>query len=116
MKKFSISKEIQETHNKIAYEWAGGIKNGILHNQGWSRRNVDRIWKKIIENYLHKNPSDSIILDGGCGNGQWIEYLGNIWGFKQIVGIDFSEKMLKAAKIRIGNTLNVKWIQSSLED
>lgn len=122
MKKSSIFQEIKEIHNNIAWEWGGGINNGIYYHKdlnnykGWIRQKIDKIWKQIIKNYLKKNPLDMVLLDGGCGNGQWIEYLGKTWGFKQLVGVDFSEEMLRAAKTRIENSLNVVWIIADLED
>jgi ubiquinone/menaquinone biosynthesis C-methylase UbiE len=49
-----------------------------------------------IDTFLEKLPPKSKILDAGCGPGQTVSYIAKK-GF-QVIGIDFSNKMLSIAK------------------
>lgn len=58
-------------------------------------------WPQTIE-FINELPEDGTILDLGCGNGRNIEYLASVQrGFK-IIGLDFSMKMLRIAKRKLG--------------
>ncbi len=52
--------------------------------------------KKLTEIYLKYLPKDGLILEAGCGLGQWVGYLGSK-GYN-IVGIDYNESTISQAK------------------
>ena len=60
---------------------------------------------QFLKNLINK---ESIVLDVGCGNGRTIKFLSPF--VKRIVGIDYSEKMLGAAKENLENLENVELI------
>ncbi|HEV8601031.1 MAG TPA: class I SAM-dependent methyltransferase [Patescibacteria group bacterium] len=75
--------DLKATYNKIARDWFNDHKE----SDWWSESAL-----KFL-NYLSKGDK---ILDVGCGGGLKSKYLGKL-GFK-VVGIDFSEEMIKIAK------------------
>lgn len=48
----------------------------------------------IIDPYLQRLPKDALILDGGCGRGEWVRLLSN-HGF-QTTGVDISKELIAA--------------------
>lgn len=74
---------LKDTYNKIAKDWA-------LDHPG------DTWWIEGVDKYLSYLPSQGSILDVGCGPGQKTQYLVSK-GF-EVVGADFSEKMVELAK------------------
>jgi SAM-dependent methyltransferase len=59
-------------------------------------------------------PSDYIVADLGCGTGQTTALLAD--HVKQVIGIDSSAAMLKAARKRIGERENVDLFRADLEN
>lgn len=78
-----FSMDLKSTYNKIASDWHQDHKN-------------DAKWAKILDQLVGLLPQDAEILDLGCGPGLEAKYLTNK-GFK-VLGIDFSEKMIKIAR------------------
>lgn len=93
-----------------------------LHFNKWSKfYDKDIIWGKyftygydkvieILNKHLNKYKKKEI-LDIGCGTGELEFKLNNLTEIKQIIAIDFSEKMLNIAKLK-NNQQNVKFILS----
>ncbi|HMB95593.1 MAG TPA: class I SAM-dependent methyltransferase, partial [Tepidisphaeraceae bacterium] len=59
-------------------------------------------------------PSDYVVADLGCGTGQTTELLAD--HVKQVIGIDSSAAMLKAARKRMGERENVDLFRADLEN
>ncbi len=104
----------QETYNKTVDQYT---------------KNTDSLLPaKELENFCSLLPKNAVILDLGCGPGRDAEYF-NKEGYK-VTGIDFSEKMIEAAKKRVkkatfeqmdmvnlilnDNTFDGVWAHSSL--
>src|SRR3982751_4276688 len=58
-------------------------------------------------------PSDYVVADLGCGTGAMTAKLSTV--VKQVIAVDNSQAMLKAAKRRIGETLNVDLRRGELD-
>lgn len=54
-----------------------------------------------IDEFLEKLPKKGVVLDAGCGPGQFSQYMARK-GF-EVVGIDFSNEMLEIAKQKVQN-------------
>lgn len=76
--------DLKSTYNKIAEDWFNDHKNDVL----WWTEGAD-IFSSLLKN-------KGLVLDVGCGAGTKAEYLANK-GFN-VVGVDFSEKMIELAK------------------
>lgn len=78
--------DLKSTYNKIAKDWMQSH-----HSDTW--------WIEGTDKYLSHFESNASLLDIGCGAGEKSKYIIKK-GFK-ITGIDFSEKMIKLAKISV---------------
>ena len=87
-----------------------------INNEFWSG------YKTMLLTLIDKRFSENeIAYDLGCGTGEGIKFLTHL-GFKNIKGIDLSEKMIKKARQKfknidfvIGNMLDIKdWAPGSL--
>ena len=74
---------LKETYNKIAEDW---VKD---HND-------DTWWQEGTEYFLSLLPRGSRVLDVGCGGGIKTRYISDM-GY-EVIGIDFSEKMIEIAR------------------
>lgn len=97
--KNSIAQEIMEAHDRLAETYAGGIFRELKPNSFsyWSIRIILENIKYILTSYSNV---DGILLDAGCGNGQFTEMFVKNLNIKKVIGVDFSENMLKVAKER----------------
>ena len=72
----------------------------------YAARRVDRSWVDAISGLVQ--PKGKIVLDIGCGGGiyslAWAEM-----GVKQVIGIDFSEKMIETARENLREITNVSF-------
>ena len=66
----------------------------------------------IVANNMKKSNKDIILLDGGCGTGNYIVEFHEIVG--KVIGIEFNDGMLKKAKEKIGKSANIELIKGSL--
>lgn len=75
------------------------IENQVrdFYNQNYKRFDSTRysIWSEV-KKFIDQIPTNSIILDAGCGNGKNMVYLKNK-GYS-VKGIDFSNKLLQVCK------------------
>ncbi|WP_455392512.1 class I SAM-dependent methyltransferase [[Eubacterium] cellulosolvens] len=80
-------RSIRKTYNEIAAEF-----------------DVTRYkpWPQTVE-FIDELPDDGRVLDLGCGNGRNIVYLASINRGFRIIGLDFSERMLRIAKNKIND-------------
>lgn len=97
--KDSIAQEIKEAHDRVAETYAGRIFRELNPNsyEYWSVRIILKIIKHILISHCNRN---DIFLDAGCGNGQFTEMFVKNFDIKKVIGVDFSENMLKVAKGR----------------
>ena len=82
------------------------------YKASWGDINAISLEIQAISEYL---ADDQIVLDAGCGNG-YSTFLQSIsYDFKKIIGVDFSESMIKFTKdkeysdieFKVGNILNL---------
>jgi len=78
--------DLKSTYNKIARDW-------MVDHQG------DSWWKTGIDKFISLLKQKDIVLDVGCGAGEKSIYLAKN-GLK-VIGMDFSEEMIKIAKERL---------------
>jgi len=65
------------------------------------------------------NNVDGILLDAGCGNGQFTEMFVKSFDIKKVIGVNFSENMLKVAKKRArekGYEDRIRLVRADLEN
>lgn len=115
--KHNIAQEIKEAHDRIAETYAGGIFRELNPNSYsyWSIRIILENIKYILTSYCNV---DGILLDAGCGNGQFTEMFVKNFDIKKVIGVDFSENMLKVAKKRArekGYEKRVELVKANLE-
>ncbi len=115
--KDSIAQEIMEAHDRLAETWAGGIFRELKPNSFsyWSINIIQKILKHILTSYSNV---DGILLDAGCGNGQFTEMFIKSLDIKKVIGVDFSENMLKVAKERAkkkGYEARIRLVRANLE-
>ena len=118
MRDKKISQEIRKAHSRVSGTYAGGILGELKPNSYpyWNRRQLLTYIKYALERYCAK---DGILLDAGCGNGQFTEIFIKQYGIKEVVGVDFSEEMLDVAKERAevkGYSQHFKAVKANLED
>lgn len=65
----------------------------------------------IIRNLLNQN-QDQVLLDAGCGTGNYIAALAP--SVKKIIGLEFNSGMLKQAQSKFKNSEKVELVQGSL--
>ena len=75
--------DLKETYNKIAEDW---------HKEHGS----DNWWVDATNKFISLLGTGAIVLDVGCGSGHKAKYL--IKNGLNVVGLDFSEKMIEIAK------------------
>lgn len=75
--------ELKETYNRIAEDWVRDHNN-------------DTWWREGTEHFLSLLPRGARVLDVGCGGGTKARYLSEKG--LEVVGIDFSEKMIEIAR------------------
>ncbi len=112
---------IQKTHRRIAHEYACFHVGGFPPDSAlfWSTQrivaNVELILRRYGEPLQHK---DGILVDAGCGNGQWSEiYAQRTKG--KIIGVDFAEEMLQVSRERAekrGYSSRLSLVHSDLRD
>ena len=66
----------------------------------------------IVTNNMNKLPKDLVLLDAGCGTGNYIVEFNEIVG--RIIGIEFNDGMLKKAEDKLKSVPNVELIKASL--
>lgn len=66
----------------------------------------DLIKNDVLLNQKIGDFKDKSVLEVGCGLGRVTEFLGN--NFKEVVGIDISEKMIEDASVRLKNNHNIR--------
>jgi SAM-dependent methyltransferase len=74
---------LKDTYNKIAEDWYKDHCN-------------DSGWKVMADNFISLVGKNGLVLDVGCGAGLKAKYL-QARGVK-VIGIDFSEEMIKIAR------------------
>ena len=72
MKDKNISQEIEKAHSRVARTYAGGIFGELKPNSYpyWNRRQLLAYINYTLQHYCAE---DDILLDAGCGNGQFTE-------------------------------------------
>ena len=80
--------DLKSTYNRIARDWNKDHKN-------------DTWWKSGALKFISFLQPGSVLLDVGCAGGLKSEFFSN-QGFK-VVGIDFSDEMIKIAEERLLN-------------
>jgi SAM-dependent methyltransferase len=91
-----IRAEIRAAHDAIATEY--GAYRPASYGE-WSRRRLARLLREAFDLFV-ANPGKARVLDAGCGNGQFALLFGR-WGVGEIVGADFSLRMLTTARQRM---------------
>lgn len=88
--------------SRFAFERSGQIYGDEFHNQS----------KALSEEYLRRwiTPQDTVI-DIGCGLGRWCEVAARY--AKSVVGIDYSEELIAAARSRT-TAVNVEYINGDV--
>lgn len=90
MKKNNIEEIQRNTKEAWRENWRKVRPEDIAEIFGYPRV------KKLIEIYLEYLPKKGIILEAGCGLGQWVEYFRSK-GYN-IVGVDYNEPTISHAK------------------
>jgi cyclopropane fatty-acyl-phospholipid synthase-like methyltransferase len=75
-------------YDTTAAKYAGAFFNELCHKP------FDR---EILKRFADDNKLKGLMADIGCGPGQTTNYLSDL-GISEIIGIDFSEKMIEQAK------------------
>lgn len=70
-------------------------------------------WKQVASLISHQLPTSPILLDVGCGNGRWAEFIASyLTGNPQYIGVDSNSKLLDiAAQHSYPELLKVSWLQ-----
>ena len=92
--------------NRLAAEFENSVCDISSTDQGHVlRRLVSRVCR----------PSGrSMLIDLGCGIGSFIQRFGD--RFEEVVGVDFSSRMLQRAKARCSALHTVRWLHLSIPD
>jgi 2-polyprenyl-3-methyl-5-hydroxy-6-metoxy-1,4-benzoquinol methylase len=95
-----ISKEIKISHDRVA-DFYGISKpdpdpTEFSYNLWNTDRNIRAHLRQILRQYYH----GGFVLDAGCGNGQ-ISKIYLELGIDKIIGVDFSDRMLRASRRRM---------------
>ena len=71
--------------------------------------------EKFITNKIKKKNNKSYnLLDIGCGNGNFINFLSSIFPNWNFTGIEFNKKLFKICQDRLGKIENIKFINSDI--
>ncbi|WP_270180764.1 class I SAM-dependent methyltransferase [Alkalihalobacillus sp. CinArs1] len=97
-----MNQSIEETYNKLARTYEKSTDEGSSYNAYYERPGV---MSEIRENLTGMN-----VLDAGCSAGWYSEQF--VGRGATVTGIDISEKMIQAAKRRVGE--NADFIQHDL--
>ena len=104
MKEHLIGPEIKAAHTRMAEMWGLSDLHGHipLSYGHWMRLKVLEALEVAVATYLPGPPQ--LILDAGCGNGDFSQILAKRWERGQVVGADFSHEMLQVAlrRARVG--------------
>ncbi len=84
-----IEQEMEKTYDGISCKYFDEAKND------WKD-------KRYVDCFINYLPSNSSILDVGCGTGELLEYFSSL-GFKT-TGIDISKKMVDISRKRVVNS------------
>jgi 2-polyprenyl-3-methyl-5-hydroxy-6-metoxy-1,4-benzoquinol methylase len=91
-----ISNEIKKLHDRVAPEYGTIKPNHMKASFSYDMWNFDRHVKKMLSAILGEIYKGGVLLDAGCGNGQ-ISQVFIECGVRKIMGVDFSQNMLKNA-------------------
>jgi ubiquinone/menaquinone biosynthesis C-methylase UbiE len=89
----------------------------VVRSDAEEKFGIDANVFKYLKEIIPKNLKNKVILDLGCGDGRWSEYLSKL-GAKKVFGIDISQDMLDLAKQRIKDKLlsNIKIIRADIQN
>ncbi len=93
--------DLKDTYNKIAADWHQDHKQ-------------DSWWVEATDKFTGMLPADAKVLDVGCGAGTKAKYL--IDHGLQVVGIDFSDKLIEIAKKDVLGALFLVMDMSQVND
>lgn len=96
-------------YNKVAKK-IGGYKNSAVRLEEHVQQNPEQVFKEKLLEFCNK---DSTALDIGCADGRFTLSIAGY--FKNIIAIDLSSEMLKAAK-RNQKKLNIKNVNFEKQD
>lgn len=118
MKLKSIADDIREAHNRVADSYGLKQVDGSLDENSYDawnlKHNVVGPLSRIVDTYLR----NAFVVDGGCGNGQIAEVLIRS-GSGTVIGMDFSEAMLRQAARRCrqaGIASNIHFLCANLDN
>lgn len=99
----SIASEIKAAHTRIAEHYGltdihGAIPAPSYHHWNFERRAV-RPLRHFVETYFR--PDGVLLLDAGCGNGQFSQLYLQLFQVPFVLGVDFSGAMLHMARRRL---------------
>lgn len=97
-------------NNKLFWEKFAGQYDKAVGEEG------DRWHKSVINPLVFELMGDlrgRVVLDAGCGNGYLARKIAKT--AKKVIGVDFTENLLEAAKKRSKNIPNLKLILANLE-
>jgi malonyl-CoA O-methyltransferase len=97
-----INKDIQQAFNKSAKTYA---QAAVLY-QATGERLLSRL------DYMRCEPQ--IILDAGCGLGNFSAQLADRYPEAQVIALDFSEKMIHEGK-KLSASLSDRWLMGDME-
>ncbi|MCI0765667.1 class I SAM-dependent methyltransferase [Bacillus sp. TL12] len=78
----------------------------------YATRDADLSWRQMIQSII--NVSDKNIVDIGCGGGIYTKELA-LMGANNVVGFDFSEKMLQAATKNCTSFQNISFVHGDAQ-
>jgi len=81
--------------------------------ENWLVRKINYYIQRRLLNAVRVNP-DSYVLDVGCGTGSFLEMLGKRCDAMRLEGVDISENMIMASKLRLENKahLSVRGVEN----
>lgn len=105
-----MDKKTQQQLIDLNQDFYDGVAESFSQTRVHYWKGWEKIWKKHLSHFGFKS-----VLDWGCGNGRWGEFLYNKRkdGFEYL-GADFSEKLLGLAQDRLSGFGGVRWVQSDV--
>ena len=116
-----VEDNIRTSHSRIADTYYGGIGHGVQYydeSEQAFERWEGRMFKRIFDKLFAAAPpaENALLLDAGCGNGQWLEYFHRRYGFSNFAAVDFSREMLDVAKERMGRyPANIRYVEAKIQ-